>query len=1420
MSVVSGTKPRLLLLLLIALCCTTARAATQAPDRAEFPDSIKAVPAATPGAAHAAYVSRAVLSADETSASMTFEVALRMRNFDEMQARIARGELISDTEKAVRYFPLPADHDRIVQWLAAQGLEVTRTDSNHLAVFGRGSVGAVGRAFHVAFARVAVKGDGEYTSAVTAPSLPADVSPIVLGIHGLQPHIKRRPLSTPRALHPNINLSGYLPAQIASAYNATGLSVTGAGQTIAIYAFAFPKDSDLTSFWSAAGGGQTTSNVQTVNVAGGPASSPSDNSLEEAALDVEWAGALAPGATIRIYGANENDPAENDEILQQVYADLPSQPNLHVLNICIGGNERDVPRDYLIIEAQYMANLASAGVTVLVASGDNGAVAEGVVQTTYPTSDPDVTGVGGTTLTLSSNNSVTSETAWPGSGGGISIAFSRPSWQTGPGIGTGSTSGTMRLVPDVAAPADPEEGGMVVYDGGQVVIGGTSWATPVWSAFCALINQKRGTPLGLLNPKIYSLIGTSSFRDITTGGNGTYGAGPGYDLLTGIGVPDVSALLADTLSSSLAASIAGQLVDRVVTTGQPALFFVVGAGATPLSYQWQRLPEGSTVWANLMDGGSYSGSGTQGLLVTGTTSQMTGDQFRCAVSNSSGSATSPAATLTVNTVGVTTLAGWPGSAGSANGTGWAARFANPGGVRADGNGNIYVSDSSNYTIRKVTAAGVVTTVAGTPGTSGSADGPVATALFNAVGGVAFDSAGNLYVADSGNYTIRKISTAGVVSTLAGVAGMRGETDGTGSQARLYDPQNLAVDSSGNIYVADGNGDVIRKITPAGVVTTLAGTAGSSGSADGTGTAAQFNDPTGIAVDASANVYVADLGNDTVRKITPAGIVTTIAGRPGLAGSADGTGSAASFNGPAGVGVDSSGNVYVADSTNNTIREINPSGFVTTVAGFAGDTGGVDGLPGNARFDSPGDVTIDPSGIVYVADALNCTIRRVIPGVGSAPYFTAQPSNQSVTLGTSATFTIGVSGTAPFTYQWYFNGSAISGATSPSYTIADVQDSNAGSYSVSVTNSVGMVTSSSAILTISLPAGYPDITAQPQGGTLSGGSLALSVSVTGTGPFSYQWALNGSSIAGATGPTYTATAPGSYGVSVSNSIATTVSSAAFVSAGYRLVNISSRALVGTGGGIAIAGFVVEGPPGETKQVLIRGIGPTLANFGITGTLASPTISLFSGTMAVASNTGWGTNSNAAQIAAVTSQVGAFALASGSADSALLANLLPGPYSVELSGVGSTTGVGLLEIYEANTADPELLVNISTRAQVGVGDNILIAGFVVRGTQPAKVLIRGIGPALSAFGVTGYLAQPILTVVDNNGNAVGTNTGWGANSNAADIVTAASEVGAFGLTTGSADSALLLTLNPGLYTAEVTGADNSTGVALAEVYQVPP
>jgi sugar lactone lactonase YvrE len=1327
----------------LAACVHPGRAATVDPTRSTYKDSIREISAAA-GTTGVPTVTRSVLKASESAAPITFEVALRMRNFDELQGRIAQGDLVSPAEKEEKYFPLAGDHDRVVSWLKAQGLEVTRTDDNRMAIFGKGSVDAVAKAFQVSFARVTATDGKEFTSAVTAPSLPAELSSTVLGIHGLQPHIRRRPLSALQVLTPRINLSGYLPAQIATAYKADTLAVTGSNQTIAIYALGYPASSDLTAFWTAASSTQTISNVTQVNVGGGPESSPAEDIIQEASLDVEWAGALAPGAKIRVYGANDEDPADNDEILQQVYADIPSNPTMHVLSISVGGNESDVARDYLVIEAQYMANLASAGVTVLVASGDSGATEENQVQTTYPTSDPDVTGVGGTTLNLSAGNVITSETAWTSSGGGISKVFSRPAWQVGAGIPAGS----MRLVPDVASVADPETGATYYYNGKAGIVGGTSWGAPTWAGWVALINQKTGTTLGLMNPKLYPLLGTSAFNDIISGNNGAYSAGEGYDLVTGLGTPNVAAIAAASLSASPAAGVPAQTGDQVVTTNQLATFYVVGSGTPLPTFQWQHMPNGSTAYSSLSDGGDYAGSQTQMLVVSGTSSTMTGDKFQCIVTNASGSTVSSAATLTVNQLGVTTLAGWPGAAGHVDATGRAARFSSPGGVRADSSGNVYVSDSTNYTIRKVTPGGAVTTVGGVPGTMGTTDGPVATALFGGVGGVAIDSNGNLFVADSGNYTIREISTSGNVTTIAGVAGTRGDTDGTGSGARLYDPQNLAIDSSNNIYVADGMGNVVRRVTEAGVVTTIAGS-GSAGSADGAGTGASFNDPTGIAVDHSGNIYVADYGNNEVRMVTPAGVVTTIAGST-ASGSSDGTGRVASFDGPAGVGVDSSGNIFVADSGNSTIRKIDPTGYVTTVGGSAGVTDNVDGLAALSRFNTPGDVTIDGTGIVYVADSLNSTIRRIVPGLNSAPFFTVQPVSDTVTAGASVTLAAGTAGEEPLSFQWNFNGSAISGATLPTYTITSVQQSNAGTYTLTITNAEGSATSSAATLTVNAAS--------------------------------------------------TPTNPAAQG---------------------RLVNISCRASVQTGSGITIAGFVIAGPAGSTKEVLIRGVGPTLGEFMITDYLAAPTITLLdsSGTV-ITSNSGWENlgQASAAAISAAESSL-TFALTS-TADTAMIQNLKPGSYTVEFSGIGATTGVGLVEVYELNSADVSTLSNISTRAQVGTGANIVIAGFVVHGTAPAKVLIRGVGPTLgiSPYNVSGFLSQPILTVFDSTNTQIATNTGWENQTDPAAITAADSEV-TFALPSGSADSALVMTLNPGTYTAQVTGANGTTGIALVEVYQLP-
>lgn len=390
----------------------------------------------------------------------------------------------------------------------------------------------------------------------------------------------------------------------------------------------------------------------------------------------------------------------------------------------------------------------------------------------------------------------------------------------------------------------------------------------------------------------------------------------------------------------------------------------------------------------------------------------------------------------------TTLAG-TSSAGSVDGTAGAARFNFPQGLTIDPAGNLYVADWGNCTVRKITPAGVVSTVAGRAGDVRDLNGPASSARFRSVSGVAADRLGNLYVAtstsirrigtdgmmstlagytgdgypapsssdgtgadahfnginglavdaagtvyasDAGGSTIRRITPAGVVTTLAG-SGSVGDADGTGTAAGFFGPDGLAVDSGGSLYVADSGNSTIRKILVGGVVTTLAGRARVTGSVDGVGAVAAFNSPHGLAVNQAGTVYVSDYLNQSIRVVTQAGQVTTLAGRPpasgnsdqgGTAGSTDGVGAAATFNGPNGLALDAVGNLYVADSTNNMIRKVTPAGVVTTVAGLSPDqaTGSVDGVGSAARFSAPQGVAVAPDGTCYVADSGNHVIRRI------------------------------------------------------------------------------------------------------------------------------------------------------------------------------------------------------------------------------------------------------------------------------------------------------------------------------------------------------------------------------------------------------------------------------------------------------------
>ena len=411
-----------------------------------------------------------------------------------------------------------------------------------------------------------------------------------------------------------------------------------------------------------------------------------------------------------------------------------------------------------------------------------------------------------------------------------------------------------------------------------------------------------------------------------------------------------------------------------------------------------------------------------------------------------------------------TLAGLAETWGSTDGVGSAARFASPRGVAVDGAGNVYVADSFNHTIRRVTPSGAVSTLAGLAGSAGSRDGTGSGARFNLPFGVAVDGTGLVYVADTHSHTIRKVTPAGVVTTLAGVAGSFGDTNsGDPRFGRFQLPYGLAVDASGNVFVADYGNNRIRQVGQFGSVDTLAGSR-SSGSADGTGSGAQFNAPNGVAVDAAGNVYVADTYNHTVRKVT-AGVVTTLAGLAVKPGNIDGTGSAARFSYPASVAVDDAGNLYVADGESHTIRKVTPAGVVTTVAGLAGIAGSADGTGGDARFNSPAGVAVDSAGNLYVADYNNSIIRKGVPT--GPPTILTQPQGQIITATTNVTFAVTATGPS-VSYLWKKDGIALPNATNSSVTLSNVTRAASGLYTVILNNSFGSITSAPVVLRVLVP----------------------------------------------------------------------------------------------------------------------------------------------------------------------------------------------------------------------------------------------------------------------------------------------------------------------------------------------------------------
>jgi hypothetical protein len=465
--------------------------------------------------------------------------------------------------------------------------------------------------------------------------------------------------------------------------------------------------------------------------------------------------------------------------------------------------------------------------------------------------------------------------------------------------------------------------------------------------------------------------------------------------------------------------------------------------------------------------------------------------------------------------------------------------------------------------------------------------------------------------------------------------------------------------------------------------------------------------------------------------------------------------------------------------------------------------------------------------VLVSNAIGSTgsgpAQLTVAALTTPPSITTQPVSQTIPPGNTATFTVVATGASPLAYQWRKNGTPIAGATASTLTIRSASVSDNGAYTVVVTNSIGTATSSAANLSVDSGAVAPAITTQPVAQVANvGGNVTLSVTATGTAPLSYQWFRDGVALPGATAATLALTNvqgsdSGAYSVRITSSAGTVTSNAATLTVpAARLANVSVRSGAGVGDQTLIVGLAVGGT--GTKQVLVRAIGPGLTQFGLTGALADPQLRLFNAAgVQTNSNEDWG---GGATLTAAFSAVGAFGLPAASKDAALLVPLATGSFTAQVSSTAGT-GTALLEAYDSDAAvTTARFVNISARTQVGTGDNILVIGFVVTGTGPKNVLIRAIGPGLTQFGLGGVLADPQLRLFNAAGVATDTNDDWAATpALAAAHGNAFSQTGAFGLPSSSKDAALLVTLQPGAYTAQVSGVAGTTGVALVEVYEAP-
>jgi len=1104
-------------------------------------------------------VVRMTLTPLELDGAMEFSLSLPLRNRAELEARIARGEVLSGAALEP-YLPTAEDYAEVRAWLGAQGFAVSLDAGTRHAVFARGSVSRVSANLNVTMARVATP-DGEFTSAVTAPELPDDIGRLVDGIRGLQPHLIRHPHQRHGQQLEANTYYAITPAAVAAVYQ-TPSNLNGAGQTIAIIGDSSVTLSDMNAFWLECGIPQSWNNITQLNVGAGPGSSTTNQS--EVSMDVQWTSGLAPAAQVRVYEtAYPMTGLHEAAAYTQILNDLPSNPTLHQVTESYGGTEYG---DEQTNGDTALVLLAAQGVTCFASSGDGGSNpdtspttnaynAGSPIAVSYPASDPYMTAVGGTTLRFPQSlngQSSPPEVAWSvgatgsyGTGGGYSSVFSRPSWQTAPGL----SGGGMRAIPDISALADTGSGdtdmGPLFVQGGAAYIGsGTSLSSPIWAGLCALINQSRANagsgPVGYLNPQLYALAGSNGVTDITSGSNGAYSAGSGYDLCTGLGTPLVGNLI--TLLSAPPAQHAPGFstnpANRTVFPGQSATFTVVASGSPAPTYQWQRQPAGSGIWSDVGNGSSYSGATTNSLTVSNVTLAMDGDQLRCVATNNSGNATSNAALLSVPVpAGFTSrpltrslivgdsytfqapatgtgslIYQWRRNGQVINGATAASFTISSAALSDNGFYEVIVTDANgaahSFFQLHVSPPGLAVTGWGYNQFGQTTTPAGLTSVVAVAGGathsLALKSDGTVVAWSTSGYpeTIVPAGLTGVVAIAAkGNTSMALKTDGTimvwgaNNQGQSTVPANLtgviavaageqhclALKADGTV-VAWGDSSWGKTTIPAGLSGVVAVDAG-------------VDHSLALKSDGTVVVWGSNFNNPPVTPPVGLNGVAAIAagGFQDLALKTNGTvvGWGANFSGEATPPAGLSGVVAIASGTSQGLALKANGSVVVWGNNFYGQSTVPAGL-----------------GTVYGIGAGDSHDLALVAPVAVA--ITSQPVSQTVNAGSTITLSVTATGIPTPTFQWRKNGSPlandsrITGATSPTLSITGAQAGDADTYDVVVSNIAGTTTSQPAVLTVRL---LPQLLVRPLTRLVAAGQ-PITLDVTAQGAGTYTWIHNG------------------------------------------------------------------------------------------------------------------------------------------------------------------------------------------------------------------------------------------------------------------------------------------------------------------------